>query len=99
MYEGNLTPTTRSNGADSSGSARTSMFARYNPWRSRSSRQGPCALSGTAAEHTAMQVGTHTDVTATWVRGREVVLCQKAHRLSPRHETKRMPGLHAPARG
>src|SRR5260370_4599195 len=54
----------------------------------------------TAAEHTAMQVGTHTDVTATRVRGREVqALCQKAPRLRPRHETTRMPGLHAPARG
>lgn len=52
------------------------------------------------AEHTTMQVGTHTDLTATRVRGREVqALCQKAPRLTLRHETTRMPGLRAPGRG
>lgn len=54
----------------------------------------------TDAEHTTMQVGTHADVTATRVRGRKVqALCQKAPRLTLRHETTRMPGLREPDRG
>ena len=54
----------------------------------------------TDAEHNIKQVGTHTDVTATRVRGREVqALCQKAPRLTLRRETTRMPGLREPDRG